>query len=1442
MRESIFLSLQAEWMRQKARRITRAPAVRRDAKPRVEGLEARALLASITEYPIPAGSTSLGNGLFGITAGPDGNVYFTDTLDNAIGRITATGAITKLPLPPYSGGSFFKNGLDGITLGADGKLAFTESTQGAIGKITTTGSYTSYPIGSSGSLTGQGPDQITKTSDGTLWWTEDGSNAIGELTPGGIFKQYAVPNAYSGGIIGPSMKGITAGSDGNIWFTNWGPLGDFIGRITPSGVVTEYTLPGNTSPVGIVGGPDGNLWFAAYGTNTIDVMSTSGTMLHQYPVTVPAGEGGLASLEYITVGSDKNLYFTAQDGYIGEITTSGAVTSTPVPTVPGSSGPKPLAITSGPDGNIWFTDPWTDSIGVLRIAASGLPTMTALSASTASASLGQSVTFSATVSDLSPGGATPNGGTVTFSDQNGPLDSEPLVDGAATFTTSSLAAGTYSVTASYSGAPDFAPSSTGTPVTVTISNAGAVVQWPIASGGNGHYYELVLPTDSNGGYSWTQADAAASAMTYDGSTGYLATVTSAAENDFLASQFQSSLPTDVPAWIGLEDDGRIGDWTWVTGEPFSYSNWADGEPNNPGTEDWVGYTNGESPTWSWNNFNIDNFGSDGYGFIVEFNPPGLSTTIALGASTTGAAVGQSVAFTATVSDLSAGGATPTGGTVTFTDQNGALDSEPLVGGVATFTTSSLAAGTHTVTASYSGTTDFAASSTVDAPTVTIGATLSVVQWTTASGGNGHYYELVLPADPSENYSWTQANAAASSMTDNGSQGYLATVTSAAENAFLASQFQSSLPPSGSAWIGLADDSRIGDWTWVTGEPFSYSNWAAGEPNNPGVEDWAGYTNGETPAWSWNNFEINNFGAGALYGFIVEFNPPSVLPTSTALSASTTSAALGQSVTFTATVSDLSAGGPTPNAGTVTFSDQNGAMDIETLAGGAATFTTSGLPPGTYNVAASYSGTEDFAPSSTDAMGVTVTISKGTPVVSINPVILTYGTPLANSQLSGTATWTVGGNQVTVPGSWSYTTATGTVPGAGDNQSVSVTFTPTDTADYRSIAATATINVAQARPGVNVDPVNLTYGTPLANSQLTGTANWTVGGNQVTVPGSWSYPLAAGTVLSAGDGQSESVTFTPTDSTDYSAVMTSAVINVSPAPLTITADNQTKPYGSAFTFTGTEFTTSGLLNGDTVTNVTLTSTGAAATADVSGSPYSITVSAAAGTSLTNYSITYVNGALTVSRPTPVISLVRASSSANPSAYGQSIIFDVTIGLGAGSSVTPTGTVTFYNGNPSAGGSKIESAQAVSGGSTSITTNALSVSAAPHLIYAVYTPAPAVSADISSVTSLPLQQTVKADQTAIRLISSANPAKKGKAVIITAVVLNKSVPGSVPMGTVVFKVDGRVKRSSVVPASGKVALSNLKLGVGTHTVTVLYTPANVDFAASHGNLVGDQKVKR
>ncbi len=88
------------------------------------------------------------------------------------------------------------------------------------------------------------------------------------------------------------------------------------------------------------------------------------------------------------------------------------------------------------------------------------------------------------------------------------------------------------------------------------------------------------------------------------------------------------------------------------------------------------------------------------------------------------------------------------------------------------------------------------------------------------------------------------------------------------------------------------------------------------------------------------------------------------------------------------------------------------------------------------------------------------------------------------------------------------------------------------------------------------------------------------------------------------------------------------VTVNPAPLTVTADDASKTYGQTLTFAGTEFTAVGLLNSDSVTGVTLSSAGAAATATVAGSPYAIVPSAAVGTGLDNYSITYDNGRLTV----------------------------------------------------------------------------------------------------------------------------------------------------------------------------------------------------------------------
>ncbi|MBI3096448.1 MAG: hypothetical protein HYY97_16390, partial [Rhodocyclales bacterium] len=94
-------------------------------------------------------------------------------------------------------------------------------------------------------------------------------------------------------------------------------------------------------------------------------------------------------------------------------------------------------------------------------------------------------------------------------------------------------------------------------------------------------------------------------------------------------------------------------------------------------------------------------------------------------------------------------------------------------------------------------------------------------------------------------------------------------------------------------------------------------------------------------------------------------------------------------------------------------------------------------------------------------------------------------------------------------------------------------------------------------------------------------------------------------------------------------------SVTQAPLTVTASDQSKVYGDTLSFTGTEFVAVGLKNGQTVDGVTLASSGAASLAGVAGSPYAITASAAAGGSFNpaNYSVTYVDGALTVT-PRPL----------------------------------------------------------------------------------------------------------------------------------------------------------------------------------------------------------------
>lgn len=92
---------------------------------------------------------------------------------------------------------------------------------------------------------------------------------------------------------------------------------------------------------------------------------------------------------------------------------------------------------------------------------------------------------------------------------------------------------------------------------------------------NGHSYYR-----STGSMTWTDARQACLNM-----GGHLVTVTSAAENNFIFNLWPSG-------WIGLTDEVVEGQWRWVTGEPFSWSNWNAGEPNNAGNEDYIQFVGG----------------------------------------------------------------------------------------------------------------------------------------------------------------------------------------------------------------------------------------------------------------------------------------------------------------------------------------------------------------------------------------------------------------------------------------------------------------------------------------------------------------------------------------------------------------------------------------------------------------------------------------------------------------------------------------------------------------------------------------------------------------------------------------------------------------------------------------------------------------------------------
>ena len=183
----------------------------------------------------------------------------------------------------------------------------------------------------------------------------------------------------------------------------------------------------------------------------------------------------------------------------------------------------------------------------------------------------------------------------------------------------------------------------------------------------------------------------------------------------------------------------------------------------------------------------------------------------------------------------------------------------------------------------------------------------------------------------------------------------------------------------------------------------------------------------------------------------------------------------------------------------------------------------------------YSGT------ATSGDGVVFEVSRHTPVLNWKSVAITYDTALSSTQLDATAVDS--GTGAAVAGTFVYTPAAGTILHGGW-QTLSVTFTPTDTTDYSPITTKMALLVNQAAPVLAWNsPASIAYGTALSSTQLDATA--TDPNTGLPLSGTFVYTPGTGTIVVRGS-TFLTVTFTPTDTTDYATAEANVTLVVTPS--------------------------------------------------------------------------------------------------------------------------------------------------------------------------------------------------------------------------------------------------------------------------------------------------------
>jgi len=214
-----------------------------------------------------------------------GDVYYRTRA--VLGHLAATGDLSEVRLPPGPSPQE-------LTVAANGTVWVSRSDYphpGEVDRVDPGGGVKRYRVGVEVGAVLAGPG-------GGAWFAESGPR-IGHIAPDGSIRTFAVP-------LGGFVQGLTLGPGGDVWFTH-GPRRNrpsAIGRITPSGRITEYTARGGFFG-SIITGPEGNLWYTTEFPRRIGRMTPRGK--------VKTWRRGAAAAGSIAVGPEGNLWFAAGD-------------------------------------------------------------------------------------------------------------------------------------------------------------------------------------------------------------------------------------------------------------------------------------------------------------------------------------------------------------------------------------------------------------------------------------------------------------------------------------------------------------------------------------------------------------------------------------------------------------------------------------------------------------------------------------------------------------------------------------------------------------------------------------------------------------------------------------------------------------------------------------------------------------------------------------------------------------------------------------------------------------------------------------------------------------------------------------------------------------------------------------------------------------------------